>query len=115
MNRAPILIPMTLLMSVSLAAATAADATPRNWEPEQRSELVRYGDLDLTSPSGQRTFDRRIEQAINRVCDRGDVNDLQSAMDERRCRSDARAAAHAQRSRAVASANAGSIQLSGGR
>ena len=112
MNRAPILIPMTLLMSVSLVAATAADASPR---PDFRTELVRYGDLDLTSPSGVRTLDSRIAQAIDRVCDRGDVNDLNSAMAERRCRSHARAAANSQRSRAVASANGGSIQLSGGR
>ena len=115
MKRTPIVIPMALLMSVSLAAATAAEATPRSWESGQRSELVRYGDLDLTSPSGQRTLDNRIEQAINRVCDRGDVNDLSSAMEERRCRSNARSAAHAQRGQAVASANSGSIQLSGGR
>ena len=109
MNRAPILIPMTLLMSVSLVAATTADATPQS---ELRTEAVRYGDLDLTSPSGVRALDRRIAQAIDRVCNRGDVRDVQSMAEESRCRSNARHAANAQRGQAVASANPGSIQLS---
>ena len=112
MNRAPILIPITLLMSVSLVAATSADATPSSGE---RAELVRYSDLDLTSPSGVRALDSRINQAIARVCDRGAVRDLQSAMEESRCRSHARQAANAQRGQAIASANAGSMQLSASR
>jgi len=110
MNRTSIVIPMALLMSVSLVAATAADATPSSGE---RSEAVRYSDLDLTSPSGVSVFDSRIAQAINRVCNFGDVRDIWSLTEESRCRNRARHAVNAQRGQALASANQAPIQLSG--
>ena len=112
MNRTSIVIPMALLMSVSLVAATAtaANATPSSAE---RTEAVRYNDLDLTSPSGVRAFDGRIAEAISRVCNFGDVRDIWSLTEERRCRNRARHAVNAQRGQAVASANQAPIQLSG--
>jgi UrcA family protein len=112
MKRTPIVVPMALLMSVSLVAATAAEASPQPREPEQRTELVGYGDLDLASPSGVGTLDRRIAEAIDRICDRGGVRDLASYTAERRCRAQARSSAGAQRSLAIASADPGTVRLS---
>jgi UrcA family protein len=115
MKRAPIVIPMALLMSVSLVAATAADARPQTREPERRTELVGYGDLDLATTPGVRALDRRISAAIDRLCERGGVRDLSSYTAERRCRDEARQSATNQRGQAIASANPGSVQLSSSR
>lgn len=107
MKYASILLPVLLTASVAFGG-NSAQAEPADGV---RTESVSYGDLDLTSPSGIRTLDRRISQAITRVCDRGDVRDLTSMSEERRCRSSANYAANAQRNHALAAANAGSIQL----
>ena len=112
MKRTPIVVPMALLMAVSLAAATPADASPRTSESGQRTEVVAYGDLDLTSPSGVGTLDRRIAQAVERVCSPGAVRDINARMAERNCRFHARRGAIAQRSRALALATGEPIQLS---
>jgi UrcA family protein len=111
MKRTPIVIPMLLLMSVSLVGAARADATPRTGG-DPRTEIVGYGDLDLTHPSGVDALDRRISQAAERVCRSAGVRDIYSQMAERQCRFRARRGAIAQRNHALALAQPGEVQLS---
>lgn len=115
MKRTPIIVPMALLMAVSFVAATRAEASPRTSEIESRTELVNYGDLDLTRPSGVSTLDARISRAVERVCQPGAVRDITAQMAAQRCRFQARRGASQQRSRALALANHGPIQLSSNR
>ena len=111
MKRTPIVMPMLLLMSVSLVGAARADATPRTGGGP-RTEQVGYGDLDLSRASGVEALDRRISQAVDRVCRSSGVRDINTQMAERQCRFQARRAAIAQRNHALALARPGPVQLS---
>ena len=107
MKRSTILFPMLLTASVLFGQRAVARST----EPtEVRTEIVRYGDLDLTSPAGIATLDRRIAQAVLRVCSDGDAG-VRARWSEQRCRREARRAASPQRSFALARANSGSVVL----
>lgn len=53
---------LTLLAALSLVTSPSAHAARI---PLQRVQVT---DLDLATPSGQRTLERRIETAINAVC-----------------------------------------------
>ena len=110
MRRSPILLPVLMVASLVVGQRIALAQPPEY--SGHRTERVGYADLDLTTPSGVAMLDRRIAQAINRVCNRGDVRDLGSMSEERRCRSEARLAANSQRTGALASANPGPVQFS---
>lgn len=104
-----VLLPV-LLTATLFGGQYAAQAQPSS---SPRTEMVRYRDLDLTSPAGVAALDRRIASAITRVCEMPGVNDLTSASQERHCRANARFSANHQRAVVLASANPGAIQLSG--
>ena len=91
------------LAPAGLAAQPAADA-------EQASIRVSFADLDLGSPAGRATFDRRIERAIDVLCGQPDRN-LDMATPVFKCRAAAQASASPQRQLAVAAAQRSSIQL----
>lgn len=55
-------IACALTLAVSLPTAAMAA------EPLVRSEFVRFDDLNLASPAGNKTLNRRIEAAVRRVC-----------------------------------------------
>ena len=105
-----VLLP-ALLTATLFAGQHAAQA--QSASPPVRTETVRYMDLDLTRPAGVAMLDRRIAMAITRVCDQHDPHSLAAASEERRCRANAQFAANNQRAVVLASANPGSIQLSG--
>jgi UrcA family protein len=56
------------MQSLALALAAAVLAAPAMAADEAPSVGVRYGDLDLTSESGQRQLDLRLERAAREVC-----------------------------------------------
>ena len=59
----------TLTLSAALAAALLA--APAH---AQRTEAVRYGDLNLATPEGQSALQNRLDKAARNVC-RFDDND----------------------------------------
>ena len=98
-----LLIAAATLAPAGLAAQPAADA-------EQASIRVSFADLDLSSPAGRATFDRRIDRAIDVLCGQPDRN-LDMATPVFKCRAAARASASPQRQLAVAAAQRSTIQL----
>ena len=66
------------LATVAPAAASAAD--------EPRTEKVYFGDLDLASPAGIETLDRRLDRAVERVCGQASVRELQKQRQIKKCR-----------------------------
>jgi UrcA family protein len=61
------LIATTLLASLALCGPARAQ-TPTGDAKSAPSEVVRYSDLDLSSPAGIRTLYGRIQNAAWRVC-----------------------------------------------
>ena len=110
MKYTPILMPILFTASLVLGPHAVLAQPPQ--QGNTQTELVRYGDLDLTGPAGVAMLDRRIAQAIQRVCNTEGATDLTSMSAQRHCRREARAMVHSQRSLALAAANSGSIQLS---
>jgi UrcA family protein len=79
-----------------------------------RTAMVSYADLDLNTPGGIATLDRRIRGAIHGVCGPADPRDLQGQDVDRQCRNLATANARTQRTIVLARASSayGAIQLS---
>ena len=65
---------MTRTLALTVASALALASTPVAAESLFRSEVVRYGDLDLESPQGADALIRRIENAAENVCDSDQVH-----------------------------------------
>jgi UrcA family protein len=61
-------IRITMLAGVVATAATGLAVSAVHAEPVAR---VRYSDLDLRSPAGQKMLTRRIAIAADRICDNG--------------------------------------------
>lgn len=61
-----------------LAALTASIAVPAT--AEEVSVTVAFGDLNLASPAGRATLDKRIAAAVNRVCAQAERRDLAGRM-----------------------------------
>lgn len=55
------------LVAPAFAAGQSADEAPR------RVAKIEVADLDLATPAGQRTLDRRIEGAVREVCRNADI------------------------------------------
>lgn len=88
---------LTALASIALFSALPAAASG------QAQERVAYGDLDLTSDSGQATLNKRIRAAVKRVCGHssGSTADF---LDWRQCRRNSMADATRQMEVAIARA-----------
>lgn len=86
-----------LLPFAMLALAGAAGAV------EQRSVLVSYAGLDLSSSAGVATFDQRIRSAVRSVCNYS-ARDVRAMSERRRCQTEAFAGARAQQQRVIAQA-----------
>lgn len=75
------------------AAATLAGALLLSAVPAfaaDRSVMVRYGDLDLTTDAGAATLQTRVASAVKQVCGSADIRDLPAMQDMRSCREEAR-------------------------
>ena len=75
----------------AVAAATLATAAP----VFAKDVSVQYGDLDLASDQGQRTFSQRVHRAARKACDFSNDGRLPSAS-AMRCYREARAKANVQ-------------------
>lgn len=80
-----------VLSTAALLVAGAAQAQ----SVQSRSITVRFGDLNLSSPSGRRVLDQRIQRAIWYVCgDRPSPVELDKRPDWLACRATASDNAH---------------------
>lgn len=99
---------MSAALAASLAGGQTAEASEGNGQP--RSQVVTYGDLNLGSAAGVRTFDRRIGHAADRLC--GIAYFTARAMrDNRACRTEAMGSVVEQRARAIAGARTSGIEV----
>lgn len=62
MNRCLVAFPALLSASLTISSACLADPAG------QATRLIRYNDLDLSTPDGLKALDRRIELTANQVC-----------------------------------------------
>jgi len=96
---------LALLGMISLACVSvvAVNAHAWDWTADDRQPRMRvsFADLNLSTPEGQRTLDRRIRRAISEICGRADPHDLTAQTFERRCRRDARRSTEVQVARAI--------------
>lgn len=97
---------MKTAMSIALLAASlyVVPAFAQDNAPPERSRVVRFADLDLSSESGQSKLDRRIRAAANEVCGTASDADLEGKNDVRACRADTYSQASRQVAVAIASA-----------
>jgi UrcA family protein len=94
----------SILQAAALAAAVLA-SSPALAQEKLPDIRVYYGDLDLSDPVGIRTFDRRLNNAVEAVCpsDNG-VRELSAVRIIRKCRADKRAEIAPLRKTALAAA-----------
>jgi len=101
MNRIRHLITVALFSSIAATPAFAGE-----------SRAVSFADLDLSTPAGVATLDRRLDGAVRRICGNFHPTSPASREEVLRCRSEARSSIYSQRSDAIASAQTRAIQLS---
>ncbi|TCM19601.1 UrcA family protein [Novosphingobium sp. PhB165] len=91
------------IASPALAQTVAATMT----DGDRPTELVRYADLDLTSPQGRARLDARINSAIDHVCGRADIGDLEGRAQIHDCRSESAQRAYTARDTMLAARDRG--------
>lgn len=74
----------SLLCAASIAAVLTT-VSPALAAEERQSRIVNYGDLDLTSDSGEARLHRRIRAAVSQVCGRRYASTLTEMRAFRRC------------------------------
>jgi UrcA family protein len=83
-SAADMAVPVLIAPALVGAASTAARAAT----PDQtvRRQVVRYGDLNLATPSGKATFQGRLKDAVEAVCGpQADRRDFVEAADYKAC------------------------------
>lgn len=98
------LIPAAALLSALVPVAGIAQDIPANVH-------VAYRDLDLQTPAGVQTFDRRIEAAIEAVCPKSFATDLARKLLLKHCQTVTRANVAAQRKLVLAKAGRSNLML----
>lgn len=83
-SAADVAVPVLVAPALVLAASTAARAeTPTE---TVRQQVVRYGDLNLATASGQAIFQARLKGAVQAVCGpRADLRSFQDTADYNAC------------------------------
>ncbi|TMJ20279.1 MAG: UrcA family protein [Alphaproteobacteria bacterium] len=114
----------TLLIAAavaSIATGTAAAAQGRDvtiLAPTLPSDVlvqvVRYGDLNLSSPAGQARLEDRVRSAVDNVCPAGFAIDLNAASQSSACKIAAYGDARSQMDQAIARARSGQLASAGG-
>ena len=56
-----------IIIATALAALSIASSS-NACIAQQRTRIVRYHDLDLTTPAAQKTFSHRLRRAVDYVC-----------------------------------------------
>jgi UrcA family protein len=72
-----------------LAVAAAGTATAATPPPDVPSVVVRYADLDISTPQGASSLYRRIAIAARKVCPVADISELGRFMEARACQEQA--------------------------
>lgn len=80
----------TTLSRLVAAAAALVVAAPVFAQSEVPSMAVSHAGLNLSTPEGRATFERKIARATNRVCAPQGGRELAAMMRERRCVADSR-------------------------
>jgi len=75
---------VTVLATLSVLGAVPAAAD------DEVTVIVDYADLDLTAPAGSAALDRRIDAALDKVCDRPDLRNLKAMTAWEECKAAAR-------------------------
>jgi len=75
--------------ALGATVAVTSNAPIISTQGQVRSVKVQYGDLNLSSPQGQKTLSQRIHQAVDLVCFQPDPRALQQWSAYRRCMQDA--------------------------
>ena len=96
------IIAMLLAFSASPALAEA---------PLVATSIVETADLDLSSQSGQRTLDHRLNQAVKEVCGTASDVDVAGKNDVRRCRVETLAGLASERDQRIAAASSQPIKV----
>jgi UrcA family protein len=114
----------TLLIAAavaSIATGTAAGAQGRDvtvLAPTLPSDVlvqvVRYGDLNLSSPAGQARLESRVRSAVDNVCPAGFAIDLNAASQSNACKIAAYSDARSQMDQAIAQAGSGRLASAAG-
>lgn len=89
---------------IAAVAGLAAPALARPPSADAASRTVAYADLDLSTTAGAAILDRRIEDAVRRVCGSADLRELARHAAVAGCRREARARIEPARAAAVARA-----------
>jgi UrcA family protein len=78
---APVLVAPALVLAVA-AAAHAAEAPAQS----VRQQVVRYGDLNLATPTGMAAFQARLKGAVQTVCGpQTDLRNFDEVADHKAC------------------------------
>lgn len=100
---------MTKIFIATLLAFTATPALAES--PVVATSIVQTSDLDLSSQSGQRALDRRLNQAVKDVCGIASDADIAGKNDVRRCRAETLASLAEERDQRVAAASSQPIKV----
>jgi len=100
---------MTKFFIASLLAFTASPALAET--PIVASSIVQTSDLDLSSQSGQRVLDLRLNQAVKEVCGVASDADVAGKNDVRRCRAETLASLADERDQRIAAASRQPIKV----
>ena len=79
--------------------------------PVVATSIVETSDLDLSSQSGQRALDRRLNQAVKEVCGIASDVDVAGKNDVRRCRAETLASLAEERDQRIAAASSQPIKV----
>jgi UrcA family protein len=88
------------LLAAGTCGTAMAQSTPILDVPITKS--VSYGDLDLTSKTGQDKFDQRIKAAVRSVCGEDSPRDMKSYELQQQCKMQAMRHAKKQSEKAIA-------------
>jgi len=94
-------------IAFALVALTAAVPSLAHANGGPPSEEVHYGDLDLTSAAGVAVLDRRLDNAVKRVCGTASIRNLSGERIVERCREATWQSIRDDREVAIARANGG--------
>jgi len=76
----------TITAATAIAVAAIGFSASANAQArETHSAVVQYADLDLTSATGQATFQGRIKGAVRKVCGSYDTKVISEIQDHGRC------------------------------
>lgn len=98
-----------------VVAASVAVGSPAAAARFDQVQVVSYGDLDLTRPSGRQTLSRRVADAVSRVCGPTVSRPLAELAHQRACARTALEDARAQVARAVDLAYGRQVELAAAR